>query len=81
MDMQETGSEPTSGLFDQCGKIQERLNEAHLIAAKLVGLTPEAEAKPKENDVYLESLARKLGGILRDVSNLARQLQEIERRF
>lgn len=79
--MQGTENEPRSGLFDQCGKVQERLNEAHVIAAKLVGVMPEAEAKAKSDDIYLDSLAHKLRDISRDVGNLVKQLQEIERRF
>ena len=79
---QGTVTEPVSGLFDQCGKIQERLNEAHVITAKLIGATPEPEAQSKkDDDIYLDNLAHRLRDILRDAGKLVEQLEEIGRRF
>lgn len=84
MQTAETGSEPISGLFDLCGKVQEQLTEAHVIANKLAGPVPvpdnEAAAKDTDTD-YLNDLKRKLRMILRDMGNLVERLQDMERRF
>ena len=81
-DMQETGNEPVLGLFDQCGKIQERLNEAHVITNKLIGAVPDNEIAAKDADTdYLSNLERKLRAILRSAGSLIERLQEMERRF
>lgn len=77
-----TESEPISGLFDLCGKVQERLTEAHVIANKLVGPTPDDELNAKDADTnYLNDLEHKLRAILRDTGNLVTRLQEMERCF
>ena len=79
--MQAPENEPVSGLFDQCSKIQEKLNEAHVIATRLIGGIPDDNTASTDGDVYLENLARRLRDISRDAGNLVKQLQEIERRF
>ena len=82
MSIQTAGSEPISGLFDLCGKIQERLNEAHVIANKLVGAVPSDETAAKDADTnYLNDLERKLRIILRDTGSLVKRLQEMEQHF
>jgi len=75
-------SEPISGLFDLCGKVQERLNEAHIVANKLVGAVPSDEAAAKDADTnYLSDLEHKLRIVLRDTGSLVKRLQEMERCF
>lgn len=80
--MQATGSEPVSGLFDLCSKIQERLKEAYVITNKLIGAVPDNETAPKDADTnHLSNLECQLRVILRGAGSLIERLQEMERRF